>query len=71
MIRVGRAQLSVHGGSAARALSLSQRAMQLVAGHTPRQSGHLDRVQVEVRVPRGLADAAIAERIADVLKRRL
>jgi hypothetical protein len=73
VIRIGKVQFSYRGvdRSPARALSLTRHALATLAKAATPEGGRIGRLQVEVRVKRDMADAAIADRIADTLVRRL
>ena len=74
MIRVGRATISYRGcvRTAPAAEAVSRQALALVARRAPEVAGgNRGRLSVVVRVRHGMADAVIAERIADAIMRRM
>jgi len=73
MIRVGEAAISYRGcvRTASAAEAVSRQALALVARRPPATGGHRGHLTIVVRVPHGMADAAIAERIADAIRRRI
>jgi hypothetical protein len=75
MTRIRRAQIELRGAplSPERATQIARRALGLAASAAPAGDAavQLGRVSLTVRVPSGASDAAVAERVAAALARRL